>query len=74
MNFLSPRNRIALGLTGAVLLVFCIARIAGYIPDRAVLTSKARANLTESIALSGSTILVANGEETLARYLSLIHI
>ena len=69
MNFLSPRNRIALGLTGAVLLMFCIARIAGYIPDRAVLTSKARANLTESIALSGSTILVANGEETLARYL-----
>ena len=69
MNFLSPRNRIALGLTCIVMLVFCLARLAGYIPDRATLTSKARANLTESIALSGSTILVANGENTLARYL-----
>ena len=69
MNFLSPRNQIALGLTAIVLLAFCIARSAGYFPDRAALTSRARANLTESIALSGSTILVANGEETLAHYL-----
>lgn len=69
MNFLTPRNRIALGLTGGVLLVFCIARFTGHIPDPAVLKSQSRADLTESIALSSSTILVADGSDTLARYL-----
>lgn len=51
------------------MLVFCIARFTGYIPDRAVLKSQSRADLTESIALAGSTILVADGSDTLARYL-----
>ena len=69
MKFLSPQNRIALGLTGGVMLVICIARMLGQIPDKDALTVKSRAQLTESVALSGSTILLTGGGDGMALYL-----
>jgi len=69
MKLFSPKNRIALGLTGGVLLVICVARMLGQIPDKDALTVKARAQLTESVALSGSTILLTGGGDELAHYM-----
>ena len=60
MKIFSPRNRIALGLTGAVVAVICIARIAGFLPDQESALVQARADLSESIAL-GSSSLLMNG-------------
>ena len=62
MKFFTPRNRIAIGLTGAVTLVLCVAKILGYIPDQHSLASQARTSLAETIAL-GSSALIVNGDE-----------
>ena len=61
MKFFSPRNRIAIGLTGAVLFVVCLAKIAGFIPDQRSLVSESRTDLSEAIAL-GSSALIVKGD------------
>ena len=70
MKFLSPRNRIALGLTGAVLAVICISKITELIPDRDKMHVRSRVDLTESIALGGSATVMNGGLSPLESYLS----
>ncbi len=69
MKFSSPRNRIAMGLTGAVIAMMCLARIAGYIPDRQSLTMQARTNIAETIALGSSALLVGDDSVALESFL-----
>ena len=57
MKFFSPRNRIAIGLTGAVVLIICLAKLAGYIPDQNAMTASSRSSLSETIALGGSALI-----------------
>lgn len=66
---LSPRNRIALGLTGAVVAVICVAKISGLITDATSIKVAARAELTETIALSTSGMIMNGQEETLKSFL-----
>jgi PAS domain S-box-containing protein len=70
MKMLSPRNRIALGLTGAVVAVVCMAKISGLIVDSTSLKVAARAELTETIALSTSGMIMNGQSETLESFLS----
>ncbi|MEM7473565.1 MAG: ATP-binding protein [Planctomycetota bacterium] len=69
MKWLSPRNRIAMGLTGAVVAVICMARAFGLIPDRTTVETQSRAELTETIALSCSGIMINGDLPTLTSYL-----
>lgn len=70
MKILSPRNRIALGLTGAVIAVVCLAKISGLIADSATLQVAARADLTETIALSTSGMIMNGQAETIESFLT----
>ena len=69
MKFLSPRNRIAAGLTGAVVFVICLAKISGYIPDQRSLLSSARTDLSETVALGASSLIVGGDVEGLESFL-----
>ena len=70
MNFLSPKNRIALGMTGAVVAVVCLARLAGYIPDRNTLLNSSRSDLAEAVALGSSLLIMTQDVEGLDSFLT----
>ena len=56
MRFINPRNRIAVGLTGAVIGVICLMRFTGLIPDRDALD-----NLAEGLMIldtNGNVLLI----------------
>lgn len=70
MKLFSPRNRIAFGLTGAVMIVFCIARATGIVPSRTDTELNSRIATSEMAALSGSGFLIRGdtaGLESLMR-------
>ena len=69
MKLLSPKNRIATGLTGAVIAVICLARVGGYIPDRTGLLSKSRSDLAETVALGSSSLIMSNDVQSLNSFL-----
>ena len=69
MKFLSPKNRIALGMTGAVVAVICLARMAGYIPDRCAFLNSSRAELAETVAIGSSLMIMTQDTDGLESFL-----
>ena len=69
LKFIPPRNRIAFGLTGVVIAILCVAKVVGYLPSKETLEIKARAELSESIALGSSVAMINGDTATLDAYL-----
>ncbi|MHB8973951.1 MAG: hybrid sensor histidine kinase/response regulator [Pirellulaceae bacterium] len=61
MKWLNPRLRITLAMVSVVVALICLASMLGLTPDADQATLKGRAQLCESIALSGSA-LVSRGD------------
>ena len=66
---LSPKNRIVIGLTSVVVAMLCVARVTNLIPDQQLLVQRARAEYSEVVAMSVTTMLIDNREDALQAFL-----